>query len=181
MPLTNVAVAFNPALHMLTSRLNRVGEQVGGMTATVGDDATATLAVDVETIERYAALVGDDNPLHTDPEYAEGTMLEGRVAHGMLSGGVISAALADLPGDVVYLSQDLEFTAPVRPDQVVVARAEVVENLGEGKVRVRTVAHAADDEAAAHEAVAADDPDTRVIVGEATVLSTPCETPPRAD
>jgi len=151
------------------------------MTATVGDAATASLAVDVETIERYAALVGDDNPLHTDPAYAEETVLEGRVAHGMLSGGVVSAALAELPGDVVYISQDLEFTAPVRPGETVVAEAAVVEDLGDGKVRVRTVAHAAADEAAAREALTADDPDTRVIVGEATVLSTSHETPARAD
>jgi len=150
-------------------------------TASVGDEASASLAVSAETIERYAALVGDDNPLHTDPSYAAETMLEGRVAHGMLSGGVISAALADLPGDVVYLSQDLEFTAPVRPGDAVVASAEVVESVGDGKVRVRTVAHADDDEAAARRACDADDPDTRVLTGEALVLSTPHETPARAD
>lgn len=151
------------------------------MTATVGDAATASLTVRAETIERYAALVGDDNPLHTDPEYAEETMLEGRVAHGMLSGGVISAALADLPGDVVYLSQDLEFTAPVRPGETVVASAEVVESLGEGRRRVRTVAYTAETEADAKAACDADDDDSRVLVGEATVLSTPHETPARAD
>ena len=151
------------------------------MTATVGDAATASLTVDEETIERYAALVGDDNPLHTDPEYAAETMLEGRVAHGMLSGGVISAALAGLPGDVVYLSQDLEFTAPVRPGDTVVASAEVVESLGERRCRVRTVAHAAESDAAAERACAVDETDTRVLVGEATVLATPHETATAAD
>jgi 3-hydroxybutyryl-CoA dehydratase len=166
---------------MLTGRLNRVAAPVEDMTATVGDAATASLTVRAETIERYAALVGDDNPLHTDPEYAAETILEGRVAHGMLSGGVISAALADLPGDVVYLSQDLEFTAPVRPGDTVVASVEVVESLGEGRVRVRTVAHAAEGEAAAEDACAANEADTRILVGEATVLSTPHETPARAD
>jgi len=45
-------------------------------TASVGDEASASLAVSAETIERYAALVGDDNPLHTDPSYAAETMLE---------------------------------------------------------------------------------------------------------
>lgn len=150
-------------------------------TATVGDAATASLAVSTETVERYAALVGDENPLHTDPDYAAETVLEGRVAHGMLSGGVISAALADLPGDVIYLSQNLEFTAPVRPGDTVVAEASVVESLGNGQVRVRTVAHAAADEAAARRACEADDSETRVVDGEAVVLSTPHETPAPAE
>ncbi len=150
-------------------------------TATVGDAARASLDVSTETIERYAALVGDENPLHTDPDYAAETVLEGRVAHGMLSGGVISAALADLPGDVVYLSQDLEFTAPVRPGETVVAEASVVESLGDGQVRVRTVAHTGPDEAAACAACEADEPDTRVVDGEAIVLSTPHETPAPAE
>ncbi len=167
---------------MLTPFLNRENAPVLHMTtATVGDAGTASLDVSTETIERYAALVGDENPLHTDPEYAAETLLEGRVAHGMLSGGVISAALADLPGDVVYLSQDLEFTAPVRPGDTVVAEASVVESLGDGQVRVRTVAHAAEGEAAAREACDADDPDTRVVAGEAVVLSTPHETPATAE
>jgi 3-hydroxybutyryl-CoA dehydratase len=139
-------------------------------TATVGDVGTASLDVDVGTIERYAGLVGDENPLHTDPEYAAETMLEGRVAHGMLSAGVVSAALADLAGDVIYLSQDLEFLGPVRPGDHVVARAEVVEGLGDDRYRVDTVVHAYDD------AVSADgQDDDPVLVGEAVVMSVPHE------
>jgi 3-hydroxybutyryl-CoA dehydratase len=83
--------------------------------ATVGDTATASLAVTDETIDRYAALSGDENPLHTDDAYAAESLFGGRVAHGLLSAGAVSAALADLPGDVVYVSQDLRFETPVRP------------------------------------------------------------------
>ncbi|MFC4405155.1 MaoC family dehydratase [Haloarchaeobius iranensis] len=124
--------------------------------ATVGDSATARMTVSTDEIEDYAALVGDDNPLHVDDGYAAETMFEGRIAHGMLPAGLVSAALADLPGDVVYVSQDLEFRAPVRPGDTVAATVEVVEDLGEGQLRVQTTA---------------DVDGTTVLCGEAVVLS----------
>lgn len=123
--------------------------------ATVGDAATASLSVTRETIDRYADLVGDDNPLHLDADYAAEGIFGGRVAHGMLAAGVVSAALADLPGDVVYVSQELSFIAPVRPGDEVTATAEVTEVLDGDEVRV--------DVAAATDEV--------VLEGEAKVLS----------
>jgi len=126
--------------------------------ATVGDAAEASLAVAEETIEEYAALVGDDNPIHLDGDYAADTLFGGRVAHGMLSAGVVSAALAELPGDIVYLEQELDFENPVRPGETVTATATVVEDLGGDRLRVETVAEA-DGE--------------RVLSGEAVVLSVP--------
>ena len=138
--------------------------------ASVGDTAESAVTVTEETIEAYADLSGDDNPIHRDPEYASETMFGGRIAHGMLSAGPVSAALADLPGDVIYLSQDLEFLGPVRPGDHVVARAEVVEGLGDDRYRVDTVVHTDED------AVAADDTDDDpVLVGEAVVMSVPHE------
>jgi 3-hydroxybutyryl-CoA dehydratase len=89
-------------------------------------------------VERFAAASGDTNPLHLDGEWAEETRFEGRIAHGTLVAGTISAALARLPGGVIYLSQDLEFRAPVRIDDRVTADVEVVEDLGEGRFRLRT-------------------------------------------
>jgi 3-hydroxybutyryl-CoA dehydratase len=125
--------------------------------ATVGDAATASMVVTDETIAQYAALTGDENPIHTDDDYAAETMFEGRIAHGILSAGAISAALAALPGDVVYLSQDLRFENPVRPGDTVEASAEVVEVVGGDRGRAGTGAHVVDGE--------------RVLSGEAVVLS----------
>ena len=108
--------------------------------ASVGDTADASITVTEETIETYADLSGDDNPIHADDDYASETMFGGRIAHGMLSAGPVSAALADLPGDIVYLSQDLQFENPVYPGDIVTARVEVLEELGGDRLRVDTTA-----------------------------------------
>lgn len=131
--------------------------------ATVGHRSTASQHVTEERIERYAALTGDENPLHLDADYAAEGLFGGVVAHGMLGAGVISAALAGLPGDVVYLSQDLSFEAPVRPGDVVRAEVEVVEELEGDRVRVETVARTDADGV---------DTDAPVVIdGDAVVLS----------
>lgn len=133
--------------------------------ATLDDTAEATLTVTEETIDAYADLTGDDNPIHRDEEYAAETFFGGRVAHGMLSAGVVSAALADLPGDIVYLSQDVEFENPVRPGQTVTATATVEEELGDDRLRVETVAEA--------EETDSEGESQRVLSGEAVVMSVP--------
>jgi 3-hydroxybutyryl-CoA dehydratase len=120
-----------------------------------GDRATAERTVTAARIDAYADLVGDDNPLHRDPAYAEETLFGGIVAHGMFGAGIISAALADLPGDIVYVSQDLDFLAPVRPGDTVTATVEVREVAGDDRLRVETTART----------------DETVIEGEAVVLS----------
>jgi 3-hydroxybutyryl-CoA dehydratase len=131
--------------------------------ASVGDTADATETITTDDIEAYASLVGDTNPIHVDDDYAQDTMFDGRVAHGMLSAGIVSAALAGLDGDIVYLSQDLQFEAPVRPDDTVTAIAEVVEDLGNDQLRVVTTVTANPD---------GDDP-TVVLSGDAIVMSVP--------
>ncbi len=81
--------------------------------------------IDDEVIRAFAILSSDHNPIHMDEEYAAGTPFQGRIAHGMIGAGLISAVIGEqLPGHgTIYLKQDLKFTAPVRPDDVV--RAEV--------------------------------------------------------
>lgn len=128
--------------------------------ATPGDTASASIDVSTDTIDEYADLVGDHNPIHLDDNYAGDTMFGGRVAHGMLSAGVVSAALASLPGDIVYLGQELSFTKPVRPGDTVTATVEVLDELGDDRLRVQTVAKTSEE---------------RVLEGEATVLSVPHE------
>lgn len=78
-----------------------------------------------QDIEMFAEVSTDRNPVHLDDDYAQDTIFEGRIAHGMLTAGLVSAVIGEqLPGHgTVYLGQSLKFLAPVRPgDQV---RAEV--------------------------------------------------------
>ena len=79
-----------------------------------------------EDIEMFAKVSTDRNPVHLDEEYAQDTIFAGRIAHGMLTAGLISAVIGEqLPGHgTVYLGQTLKFMAPVRPGDTV--RAEVV-------------------------------------------------------
>ena len=78
-------------------------------------------------IEMFAEVSTDRNPVHLDDEYAQDTIFEGRIAHGMLTAGLISAVIGEqLPGHgTVYLGQTLKFMAPVRPGDMVLAEVEV--------------------------------------------------------
>lgn len=104
----------------------------------VGDGVGFSKTLADADVTRFAAASGDTNPIHLDQDWAEETRFDGRIAHGTLAAGTISAALARLPGSVVYLSQDLEFQAPVRIGDRVTADVEVVEDLGGGRYRLRT-------------------------------------------
>ena len=92
-----------------------------------GDKASRTTAITDEMIRLFADLTGDTNPVHLDDVYAAGTRFGRRIAHGMIAAGLISAALAnDLPGPgTVYLSQTLQFKAPVFPGDSVTTTVEV--------------------------------------------------------
>lgn len=89
-----------------------------------------------------AGITGDLNPVHVDEDFASRTMFKGRIAHGMLSAGLISAVLGTrLPGPgCIYLGQSLEFKAPVRIGDTVEARATIKEIIPEKRrVVVQTV------------------------------------------
>lgn len=79
-------------------------------------------------IELFAEVSTDRNPVHLDEAYAQETIFSGRIAHGMLTAGLISAVIGEqLPGHgSVYLGQSLKFMAPVRPGDMVRAEATVV-------------------------------------------------------
>ncbi len=81
----------------------------------VGDEATYTRLITNQEVEAFAAVSGDHNPLHLDPDYAATTPFGECIAHGMLTGALISAAIAmQLPGPgSVYLNQSIQFKAPV--------------------------------------------------------------------
>lgn len=102
-----------------------------GMTATFGKTITEA------DIVLFAAVSGDNNAVHINEEFAKTTQFGGRIAHGMLSASVISAAIAGrLPGPgTVYLGQSLQFRSPVRPGDTVEATITVVE-LNESRRRI---------------------------------------------
>lgn len=82
-----------------------------------------------QDIEMFAEVSTDHNPVHMDEDYAQGTMFKGRIAHGMLTAGLISAVIGEqLPGHgTVYMSQSLKFLAPVRPGDLVHAEVKVID------------------------------------------------------
>lgn len=83
--------------------------------------------IDDAEIHAFAVLSSDHNPVHMDEEYATDTPFNGRIAHGMLGAGLISAVIGEqLPGHgTIYMKQNLVFTAPVRPGDLVRATVTV--------------------------------------------------------
>jgi 3-hydroxybutyryl-CoA dehydratase len=95
----------------------------------IGQSASFDRTVTEHDILQFSALSGDTNPIHLDEDYASATPFKGRIAHGMLSVGFVSAVLGTkLPGPgAVYVTQNLRFKAPVRIGDTVVATVELVE------------------------------------------------------
>ncbi|MYM76240.1 enoyl-CoA hydratase, partial [Duganella sp. FT134W] len=83
---------------------------------TIGQSARLTRRLGREDILAFAAVSGDVNPAHVDPEYADHTLFHGVIAHGMWSAALISRLLGTaLPGPgTIYLAQTLQFLKPVR-------------------------------------------------------------------
>ncbi|MDM0027508.1 MaoC family dehydratase [Variovorax saccharolyticus] len=101
----------------------------------IGMHASFAKTVTEADIVLFAAASGDNNAVHINEEFARTTQFKGRIAHGMLSASVISAAIAGrLPGPgTVYLGQNLRFKAPVRPGDTVQATVTVKELSAEKK------------------------------------------------
>jgi acyl dehydratase/CBS domain-containing protein len=123
----------------------------------VGDTVRFSKTLSAADVEAFAEASGDTNRLHLDGEYAAGSRFGGRIAHGTLVVGIVSAALARLPGLTIYLSQDMSYLGPVPLDERVTAECEVLEHIGENRFRLSTAVHRSDDET--------------VVDGEAVVMS----------
>jgi CBS domain-containing protein/acyl dehydratase len=121
----------------------------------VGDRVRFSKPLEDEDVRQFADITGDTNRLHLDDEFAAQTRFGRRIAHGTLVGGLISAALARLPGLTIYLSQDLSFQGPVAIGETATAVCEVVQDLRRERYRLTTCVF--------HE-------DELVVDGEATVL-----------
>ena len=106
----------------------------------VGQTADFSKTVTEADVMMFANVTGDFNPVHTDAEAAAKSRFGGRIAHGMLSAGYISATIAGhLPGPgSIYLGQTLKFTAPVRFGDTVTTTVEVLELMSKNRVRLST-------------------------------------------
>lgn len=113
--------AFNEESIMEEYKILYEGEIEVGMSGTVSKRITE------EDVDTFAKVTGDYNPMHVDEEFAEKTQFHKRIAHGMLSAGMISACLGNkMPGPgAIYLNQSLRFDKPVYFGDVLVATAKV--------------------------------------------------------
>jgi acyl dehydratase/CBS domain-containing protein len=107
----------------------------------VGDRVSFSKPLSDDDVRAFAAASGDTNRLHLDDAYAAETRFGGRIAHGTLVAGLVSAALARLPGLTIYLSQDLSFRGPVPVGATATATCEVVEAIGDGRYLLTTDVH----------------------------------------
>ena len=95
----------------------------------VGQTATYQRTLTERDLVLFATVSGDHNPIHINPEYAQSTQFGERIAHGMWTGSLVSAALAMiLPGPGgVYRSQELKFLRPVKLNDTVTVKLEVLD------------------------------------------------------
>lgn len=107
----------------------------------VGQTAAFTKTVTETDVVLYAGITGDMNPAHLDDTWATASRFGGRIAHGMLTAGFISAVMGmHLPGPgTIYLQQTLRFARPVKIGDTITARAEVLELVPEKRrARMKT-------------------------------------------
>lgn len=97
------------------------------MSIEIGATAARTKTFTDDDVRAFAQISGDSNPVHLDEDYAAGTQFGRRIVHGMLTASLISATIAnDLPGKgTIYLSQNLQFKAPVFIGDAITATVEV--------------------------------------------------------
>jgi len=107
----------------------------------IGQSADLTKVITEEDILRFAEITGDRNPVHISEEFAAQTRFGERIAHGILTAGLISAVIGmKLPGPgCLYVSQTLAFLAPVKIGDEITARAEVVEVISGKRLKLRTL------------------------------------------
>ncbi len=95
----------------------------------IGDQFRETRLIRFEDVAKFADVVGDNNPIHLDKEFAEKSSFRGRIVHGAFLVGLISKILGvDFPGSgSIYLSQEIKFLRPVYVDTAIEILLEIIE------------------------------------------------------
>ncbi len=108
----------------------------------IGDKGSFTKTISESDVYGYAGITGDLNPAHVNKIEAEQSMFKGRIAHGMLTAGLISTVFGTIfPGPgTIYVSQNLKFVAPVRFGDTITATCEAIEKVNEKMMKFKTIA-----------------------------------------
>jgi 3-hydroxybutyryl-CoA dehydratase len=102
-------------------------EEIGMLSAiNIGDVFTSSKKITEHDVKTFADLSGDHNPLHLDAKFASTSMFKQRVAHGMLTASLISAALSSITGTVILTYVCFSFEKPVYMGDTLTARVVVV-------------------------------------------------------
>ncbi len=101
-----------------------------------GDSATFSRTLTEDELILFAAVSGDVNPVHLDSGFAAESMFKERIAHGMWSGSLISAALATvMPGPgTIYMDQSLSFKRPVKLNDTLTVKLTVLKKESKNRV-----------------------------------------------
>jgi 3-hydroxybutyryl-CoA dehydratase len=107
-------------------------------TLAVGDKGVFTKMVTSDDIFQFAEVSGDFNPLHIDEEYANRSIFKQRIAHGILTAGIISTVLgSDIPGvGTIFVELHIRFLKPVFIGDTITATATVTDIINPKRVRL---------------------------------------------
>jgi len=107
-------------------------------TLKVGDRGEFAKRISEEDVVHFAGISGDHNPLHIDEEYARRSVFGRRIAHGILTAGIISTVLGGvIPGlGTIFVELHIRFLKPVYFDDVIRAVGTVTEIINPKRVRL---------------------------------------------
>jgi 3-hydroxybutyryl-CoA dehydratase len=102
----------------------------------VGDFEIFQKTISESDVYLYAGITGDFNPAHLNDQAAKETIFKGRIAHGLLTAGLISAVLGTkLPGPgTIYLDQSLSFKKPVYFGDTITAKVTITEKINDKNI-----------------------------------------------
>lgn len=102
----------------------------------LGDTATYSKTITEQDVKTFAEVTGDVNPVHVDEDFARKSLFKERIAHGFLTGSLISTILGTiLPGpNTIYLRQEMNFKAPVKFGETITAEVKVIEKKDDKKI-----------------------------------------------
>ena len=99
------------------------------MAISAGQVAKRSMTVTSDTVQGYAELTGDYNPLHFDEEFASKTRFGRLISQGGIAVGLVHALVAmDLPGPgTVFTQQQWVFPAPVYVGDTITVEGRITE------------------------------------------------------